>query len=147
MNRESVPFSLYGVTYLPLLGAFALASRWFSNRGEHEFSKPLKHFVTAVAIGLFFVALTDVASLFFVSLANVAAFLVFAILFRDRLYVVPSLAGVVIATGVAIPALNNMDYAAIDPIWIPTLLAGLAAAMTATRLPDRILNRTRPSTS
>ncbi|MEZ6129693.1 MAG: hypothetical protein R3C59_13505 [Planctomycetaceae bacterium] len=146
INRERVPFSLYGITYLPLLAAFAIASRGFANRGESEFSRPLKHFVTVVGLTLFAVALTDHVSLFFVSLANTGASLAFAVLFQDRRYVLPALAGLVLATGVAIPALNSMQYTDIGNEWVATALACLAVLLTATRLPDRIL-QTIPESS
>ncbi len=140
INRERVPFSLYGITYLPLLAIFAGASRWFSNRDERDFSAPLKQFVTFASAILFFVAATDQVSLFFVSSAYVVALLTFGGCFRDRRYAVPSLLSLVTATAVAIPALNAMHNTNIEIIWVPTLLAGLAAVLTATRLPDRILN-------
>lgn len=145
INQERVPFSMYGITYLPLLAIFAAGSRWFANRGELEISKPLKHFVTGVAIFLFCIAVTNITSLLFVSVANMAAFLGFAIAFRDRRYVVPALTGLIVATGVAIPAfcsIQGFDHTATAAAmaWVPTVLAGLATLLTATYLPDRILN-------
>lgn len=140
INRERVPFSLYGITYLPLLGTLALASRWFANRKNETCASPCKHFVTVVALFLFVISMTDVLSLFFVSLANAVAFVCFAAVFKDRRYVVPAIAAVVISSAVVIPALNDMQMVNIGAEWIPTVLAGLAALMTATQLPDRILN-------
>lgn len=145
INQKRVPFSLYGITYLPLLATFAAASRYFAKRDTPEFSKPLKHFVTLTALALFSIALTNWTSLLFVSIANVAAFLGFAVAFRDRRYVVPALLGIVLATASAVPAFHSIQgttaqQAAAAMAWVPTLLAGLAALLTATRLPDRILN-------
>ena len=145
INQTRVPFSLYGITYLPLLAVFAAASRYFARRGTLEFSKPLKHFVTLMGLLLFCIAVTNWTSLLFVSLANVIAFLGFAVAFRDRRYVIPALFGIVLATTAAIPAFNSIQgitghQAATAMAWVPTLLAGLAALLTATPLPDRILN-------
>lgn len=145
INQKRVPFSLYGVTYLPLLAAFATASRYFARCGILEFSKPLKHFVTFMGLSLFCIAVTNWTSLLLVSLTNVVAFLGFAVAFRDRRYVVPALFGIVLATTAAIPAFNSIQgvtpqEAAAAMAWVPTLLAGLAALLTATPLPDRILN-------
>ncbi len=145
INQKRVPFSMYGITYLPLLASFSLASRWFAKRGEVEFSKPLKHFVTMVGLSLFCIAVTDWTSLLFVSLVNAVAFIAFAVIFQDRRYVFPALIGIVSATTAAIPTFNSIQgvdaqQATAALAWVPTLLAGLAALLTATPLPDRILN-------
>lgn len=145
MNEERVPISMYGVTYLPLLGTFAAASRWFANRGKANLSRPFKHFVTAVGLMLFSIAVTNTTSLLFVSLANMVAFTGFAIAFRDRRYVIPALTGLVLAAAATIPAYCNVQglsevEAAPYLDWVPTVLAGLATLLTATQLPDRILN-------
>ena len=140
INRQRVPFSLYGITYIPLLSVFAIASRWFANRKELAFSAPLKHFVTLVSAVLFVASITDQVSLFVVSSAYVVMSLMFAMLFADRRYVLTSQLSLVVATGMSIAALNNMGYTNIALEWTPALLAALAVALTATRLPDRILN-------
>ena len=141
INRERVPFSLYGITYIPLLLVFSAASRWFANRGEREISLPMKHFVTVAGVILFAAAATDRVSLFIVSSANVALFLTFAIAFKDRRYVLPALLSLTTATCMSIPALNQMGYTQTQLEWIPVVLAGMAVALTATKLPDRVLNK------
>lgn len=140
INRQRVPFSLYGVTYLPLLATVTLVSRWFAGRGQSNVALPCKQFVTILAVGLYSIAFTDVVSLFFVSIANAVAFLFFATVFQDRRYIVPSIGAVIVGCGIAIPALNDMQAARIGMEWVSTVLAGVAVLMTATRLPDRILN-------
>ena len=146
INQERVPLSLYGITYLPLLGGLALLSRRLVSKGQQEFSQPVKQFVSLLAISLFAVALADIVlgryiSPFVVSAANFIAFLFYAICFRDRRYALPSLTAFVLAVALAIPGLNQMQYTSISIDWIPTVLAGLALAMAATGLPDRLIHR------
>ncbi|WP_442509908.1 hypothetical protein SH528x_001510 [Novipirellula sp. SH528] len=146
LKQERVPITLYGITYLPLLGLLTAASYRFRKLGQVEFSKPIQHFVTLVAVFLCAIATSDIvwgafASPFLVSLANVVAFGVFAIAFADRRYVIVSLGCGMVSCVAAIPALNGMQWIDVSPIWIPTLMAAAAALMTATRIPDSILNR------
>lgn len=141
INRDRVPFSMYGLTYLPLLGILVACSRRFRLQQRLEFSRPIKHFVTLVAIVLFGIALTDMTSLFFVATANCVAFVAFAIALADRRYLLPSIFGMVIAWSVAIPVLASMGYVSISPIWIPTALAGLGALLATSKSPDRFANK------
>ena len=141
INRERVPLSLYGVTYLPLLTCLALLSRRFSEPHLLRLQQPIKRFVTLLATALLMFSMTDVVSTFWVSLANTTAFVFYAIAFRDRRYALVSVATVVATTAVMIPALNEMAIISLPLAWSATLLAGLAVLMTATRLPDRCLGR------
>ncbi|KAA1261379.1 hypothetical protein LF1_39260 [Rubripirellula obstinata] len=141
IHRDRVPFSMYGLTYLPLLGILVACSRRFQLQQRLEFSRPIKHFVTVVAITLFGIALTDMTSLFFVASANCVAFVVFAIAFADRRYLVPSIIGLVAAWAVAIPVVTEMGYASIDLSWIATGLAGLGVLLTVSEWPDRLANK------
>ncbi|WP_144057838.1 hypothetical protein [Novipirellula maiorica] len=146
LKQERVPITLYGITYMPLLGLLTAASYRFRKLGQIEFSKPVQHFVTLVAVFLGAIAISDMvwmsfASPFWVSLANMIAFLVFAIAFADRRYVIVALGCGMVSGVTAIPALNGMQWIDVSPIWIPALMAAAAALMTATRIPDSILNR------
>ena len=146
INQPRVPLSLYGLTYLPLLGALAVANRQFAKRGLSHFSVPIKQFVTAVSAALFFVAVADVVLLkfispFLVSAANAIMFMAFAAAFRDRRYAIPSATSFVCACATAIPALSQMQYANVPLSWVPAILAGVAVLMTVTSWPDRLLHR------
>ena len=109
-------------------------------RSEEQFSRPLKHYATILILSLFAVALTHTKAMFLVSSVNIAAFIILAILLKDRRYILPGIAALVLATGSAIPALNGMQLTAIDTAWSATALAALAVLLTAFRLPDRLIN-------
>ena len=144
INQKSVPLSMYGLTYMPLLGILVIASRRFAMQRRLEFSRPIKHFASALAAILFGVALTDLVSLSFVSpllvaSANTVAFILFAIVLRDRRFVVPALFSLVIAVATAIPGLNQMQYSSVNVQWVPTVLSGLALFMTTFSFADRLI--------
>ncbi|QDT09502.1 hypothetical protein [Planctomycetes bacterium K23_9] len=146
INQSRVPLSMYGLTYLPLLGGLALIGRRFADQKRLEFYVPVKQFVTVVSAGLFCVALADIVSLkfispFLVSSANSVAFLAYAIVFRDRRYSIPATLAFVVACGTAIPAMNQMQYTDLSLSWVPTVLAGVALLMNVTAWPDRLVNR------
>ncbi len=146
INQERVPLSMYGLTYMPLLGILVFASRRFASQQRPEFSQPIKHFVSGLAGMLSCLALTDIPSLSFVSpflvaSANTFAFIAFAIVLRDRRYVLPAIVALVVAVATAIPGLNQMQYASIHVHWVPTLLSGLALLMTTFGFPDRLVQR------
>ena len=141
INQERVPLSMYGLTYLPMLAGLTLASRYFQRRKLDEFAKPIKHFVTVIAVGLLGISVTDLTSLFIVSAVNVVAFTVYAIAFRDRRYVLVSVLALIATAGIAIPAADQMGYLLVDVQWVPAVLAGLACLMTVTTWPDRLVNR------
>lgn len=141
INQERVPLSMYGLTYLPMLAVLTLASRLLQRRKLDVFADPIKHFVTAIAVGLLAIAVTDLTSLFIVSAVNVVAFTVYAIAFRDRRYVLVSVLALIATVGTAIPAAGQMEYLFMDVQWIPAVLAGLACLMTMTTWPDRLVNR------
>ncbi|MFG0261984.1 MAG: hypothetical protein ACF788_06310, partial [Novipirellula sp. JB048] len=146
LKQERVPITLYGITYLPLLGLLTAASFRLRQLGQMELSQPIQHFVSVVAVFLVAIATSDLvwgafASPFWVSTANAVAFLFFAVAFADRRYVIGSLGCGIIAGVAAIPALRAMQWIELSPSWIPTLMAAVAASMTATRILDRLLNR------
>lgn len=141
LHEDRLPFAFYGLTYLPLIMFVAGASRYFASRSERRLSQPMKHFVTFIAMALFCGSVTSVKALFFVSLVNVPAFIILALVFSDRRYVFPAIGALVMAVGSAVPAFNGMKLTAISSDYIATALAGLAAVLAATRLPDGLLNR------
>lgn len=140
IREERLPFAFYGLTYLPLLLFIAAASRFFAKRSERSLSQPMKHFVTLISLALFCAAVTNIKALFLVSLVNVPTFVILAVIFSDRRYVIPAIGALILATGSAITALNKMHVTAISAEYIATAMAALAALLTATPLPDRILN-------
>lgn len=140
IHEQRLPFAFYGLTYLPLIIATAVGSRLFDGRGEASLSRPMKQFATGISLALFAVSVTHEKALFFVSLTNVPAFIILALIFADRRYVVPAIGALVLATGSAIPALNGMNVTSVSTDYIPASLAGLAAILTLTGLPDRLLN-------
>ncbi|MCR9198125.1 MAG: hypothetical protein NXI04_05750 [Planctomycetaceae bacterium] len=141
INRDRVPLSLYGVTYLPLLGTLALISRRFRERHLQAVQRSIKQFVTILAVVLLAFSATDIVSLFWVAAANSAAFVLYAVAFRDRRYALVSLLSVIVMTAVAVPALNDMAVCHLPVVWAATALAGLSLLMTSVRLPDRLLGR------
>lgn len=141
INQERVPLSMYGLTYLPMLAVMTLASRQLYRRKLDVFAEPMKQFVTLIAVGLLGIAVTDLTSLFIVSGVNVVAFLIYAIAFRDRRYLFVSLVALIATVATAIPATAQMGYLMVGVEWVPAALAGLACLMTATPLPDRLVNR------
>ena len=145
INQDRVPVSMYGLTYLPLLGCLAIASRHFFKRKLQVFSQPIKHFVTVVSVALFAVALSELAlmrfiSPFLVSTANSLVFLAFAFVFADRRYVLPALVAFLVACATAVPALNQMGYIDVAVRWVPAGMAAIALLMAVTGLPDRLIN-------
>ena len=145
INQDRVPFSMYGLTYLPLLGCLAVAGRRFATRNLPVFSQPIKQFVTIVAVVLFGVALSEMMMLrfispFLVSTANVVAFTAFAIVFADRRYAMFSVGAFLVACATAVSALNQMQYIDVAMHWVPAGMAAIALLMTATGLPDRLIN-------
>ena len=142
INQERVPVSLYGLTYLPLLAGLTLLSGVFTRRNLKEFARPIQHFVTVVATCLLTFAATSLTSLFIVASVNVVAFLVYAVAFRDRRYVLGAITALVASVSVAIPALAQMDYSVgVGIEWITPSIAALALAMTIAHWPDKLVNR------
>lgn len=141
IHERRLPVAFYGITYLPFVMAAAVGSRFARRHGYLFFAQPLQRFATLVSMVLLAAAISSVKALFVVALVNVGAFLAMAWLFADRRYVLISLAAVVLAAGSALPALNGMQVTNLSPGLIPTILTALATVLTATRLPDRWLNR------
>ncbi|MEQ9411894.1 MAG: hypothetical protein RIK87_29535 [Fuerstiella sp.] len=141
IHEPRLPVAFYGLTYLPLLLIVAVAGRQFERLSEVTFGRSMKHFVTALTVILFAAAFSHTKALFFVSLVNIPMFCILAILFADRRYVLPGIGALILATGTAIPALNGMRLTALSTDYMATALAGLATLLTATRVPDLLLNR------
>ena len=141
ISRSRVPLSLYGVTYLPLLGLLALVSRRFTSRNKTLFADPIRHFVTIAAVVLFCISASDLVPLFIVSTINVFTFIGLAILFKDRRYIIAAIVALVVSAYSMIPACNDMGYTNIDIAWSPVLLSALSLLMTGFCLHDKLLNR------
>ena len=141
IGRRRVPLSLYGITYLPLLGTLATGHFLLARKQFHELAQPIGQFVTLVSLGLFAFAATDSVSLFVVSIANVVMFVGYAIAFRDRRYVVGSFVSLVAVVATFIPAGHSMSHWSFPTEWTPTCLAALACMMTLSRIPDRWINK------
>ena len=141
IHERRLPIAFYGLTYLPLLLTVAAGSRYFARRSESAISRPMKHFVTVISLVLFCAVVTNWKAMLLVSAVNVPAFIILAMLFSDRRYVIPGIGAIVLAVGSALPALQGMRLTEISNDYIATALAGLAALLTATGLPDRLLNR------
>jgi len=85
LHEEKLPFAFYGITALPLLVVFAIASRRLNDRKRFEFSMPMQHYVTMVAVILVAVSLTNFKAAFLVNAISAIGFLFYAVMFRDRL--------------------------------------------------------------
>ncbi|GAB5445013.1 MAG: hypothetical protein Fues2KO_53620 [Fuerstiella sp.] len=146
IREQRLPLAFYGITYLPFLTVAAIFSRHFQRRQLAFFARPLKHFATVVALLLLALAVTNIKALFVVSAVNIVAFVAFAIVFADRRYVIPAIAALTLTVGSAVPALNGMQVWDLPPQFIATALTALATVLTASRIPDRLLNRIPLST-
>ena len=141
INRQRVPLSMYGLTYLPLLGLMTLIGGFLQRRNRSVFSKPIQQFVTALAIALQLLAVTDLTSFAFVCLANVLAMLMYAIAFQDQRYALLSMLSAVMAISISIPVGNQLGIWQIDIRWSAPALAGMTLLMTLSPIPDRWIRR------
>lgn len=138
INEERLPVAFYGLTYMPLLLTFAVASRILSNRNFHEFSFPLKRYTTCLSLVLVAIALTNIKAAFIVTAISVVAFTLYAILFRERAYLAATVTSLILAAATLVPFLNAMQWADCDIRWTLVPLALLGLALSASRTFDRI---------
>tara|TARA_R110002049_G_scaffold4601_6_gene32869 strand:- start:51990 stop:55583 length:3594 start_codon:yes stop_codon:yes gene_type:complete len=141
INRERIPVSLYGLTYLPLLGLLAVISEVLNRRSATVASKSIQQFVTTLAVMLQAIAVTDLTSCMFVSIVNVPVFIAYAIAFKDRRYAIASVLLGVLAAATIVPAGNQMQWWQLSNQWSMCVLGGLALLMTVSHWPDRLLRR------
>ena len=141
INESRLPVAFYGVTYLPLILAYALGSRFFQTRARIEFSRPMKHAATVLTVVLFLVAIVhlNLKALFLVSVLNVVLFMVLAIMLRDRRYSLGTLAALLLVATSCVPYLNVAYALRIEQGHILTSLCVLAIGLAASRWPDRLI--------
>lgn len=138
LHEERLPLAFYGVTYLPLLIGFALSSRVLGDRRRFEFSRPLQQFVTGASIILTAVALTHLKAAFLVTSLSFLTFTLYAILFRDRHYLLPAIASLIIASALAVPFLITTQLANVHSGWCLGVIAVLGLVLSATKWFDRL---------
>lgn len=147
LNESVLPFAFYGITYLPLIVIMMLASGLCDLRSRSRydrlrvFSAPLRHFATALTIGLFAVAAFNLKAIALVSMLDVPLLLSMALLFKDRRYAYGSLACLVLACILVVPFTLAMEWFH-GSIWLSyTVVASLALVLVATPVLDRWLQR------
>ena len=111
VNEPRLPLAFYGLTYLPLLSVFAIASRIMADRGRFEFSRPLQVFVTIMSLALLGLSLTHLKASFPVAVISSVSFTAMAVLFRDRRYIIGALVAMISATATVVPAISAMHWA------------------------------------
>ncbi len=138
LHEDRLPFAFYGITYLPLLLSFAGASRLLNDRKRFEFSVPLHQFVTAVSILLIAVSLLNVKAACLVSAISFVTFIVYGVLFGERVYILPAIAALLIATATSVAFATTTQLVDCDLSWTLVALATLGLALSATDLFDRL---------
>ncbi len=133
LHETRLPIAFYGLTYLPLLIAAAIASRLANDRKRSEFSLPLQHFATVVLFILVAIAMTNIKAMFLVSSVATVTLVAYAYLFRSRQYVDAALATLLLATGALVPFIKVMGYAALGLEWILVAYAVLGLLLSATK--------------
>ena len=141
VNEPRLPLAFYGLTYLPLLSVFAIASRIMADRRRFEFSGPLQVFVTIVSLALLGLSLTHLKASFPVAAISGVSFTAMAVLFRDRRYIIGSMFAFVIATATVVPFVNAMHWAVLPERHILLAFTLLLGLMTLASPLDRWVNR------
>ena len=112
LSEDRLPVAFYGLTYVPLLLGWTVASWALSKRTY--FSKPLQIAVTCLTLVLMPLSLTHVKAAFLISVVHSCLFLVYANVWKDRRYVIPFFAALTVAVGYCVPFLNATLETAID---------------------------------
>ncbi|MCC7335257.1 MAG: hypothetical protein IT422_09175 [Pirellulaceae bacterium] len=141
VSEERLPIAFYGLTYLPLLSLFAIASRFMADRERTEFSRPLQTFVTGMSLALLGLSLTHLKASLPVAAISVASFTAMAVLFRDRRYIIGSIVALIIATITFVPVVNAMHWAVLPERHILLALSALVGLITLVGPLDRWLLR------
>ena len=88
VREERLPYAFYGLTYLPLIGAFTAGAVAFARRGYELFAEPLRQLSIALAGLLLLASFTHPAltlyPVFLVGLVMTGVFALQAWLYRDR---------------------------------------------------------------
>jgi len=138
LNEQRLPIAFYGLTYLPLLLVFAVASRVLHNHNRVEFSVPLQRFAIILTTALVALSFTNLKAAFLVPGVSIPVFIAYAILFRDRRFVLPAIACLLTAGSMAIPfalATNLLDC---NIRWSLVVMATVGLVLSATKALDRL---------
>ncbi|MCM2370550.1 hypothetical protein [Aporhodopirellula aestuarii] len=140
INEERLPVAFYGLTYTPLLAAFAILSRYFKQRDRSEFAVPLRHFVTGLSLLLAALSVTNLKAAFLVGVVSVIGFVFQSVVFGDRRLILAALGTLIMTVAVAVPFIEAMDYAQIDSRWSLASLAGLGLLLSVVPRLDAMLS-------
>lgn len=141
VDEQRLPLAFYGLTYLPLLSVFAIASRIAADRRRFEFSRPLQVFVTGLSLALLGLSLSHLKASLPVAVISTASFTAMAVLFRDRRYIIGALIALMIATATVVPVANAMHWADLPEQHILVAFGILLGLMTVASPLDRWVNR------
>ncbi len=141
LHEPRLPVAFYGVTYLPLMLAFAVAGRWLHDRKMPEFSLPLMRYTTCLSVLLVALSITHLKAAFVVAAIGVLMFLAYAILFRERMYLIGSWVSLVLAIGTSVPFVNEMQWAQADIRWELFAFAMLGLVLSFSQWFDRLALR------
>lgn len=138
LSEERLPIAFYGVTYLPLLLGWTLASRFLSNRSY--FSQPLQIAATCLTLLLMPLSLTHPKAAVLIPIVHGGLFLIYANVWQDRRYCFPFFGAMTIAVGGLIPFSNAMLGTSIALPYMAVCLAAFGCLLFLAPL-DRWLNR------
>ena len=138
LSEDRLPVAFYGLTYLPLLLGWTVAS-WALSKHTYA-SKPLQVAVTCLTLLLMPLSLTHVKAAFLISVLHSCLFLVYANVWKDRRYVFPFFAALTVAVGYCVPFSNVMLETAIELPYIGVSL-GVWGCMLLLAPLDPWLNR------
>ena len=141
IRRERVPVSMYGLTYVPLLLGLVVAVRQLKQKFLNDLAAPVQRFLVLLNSVLIMLSFQDVVSAFIVAVTNVVLFASYGLILRERRFGYLSILSVVVAVGLAIPALNDMQYTQISLYWVAPLLSAVAVGLTVFSWPDRVLGK------
>lgn len=141
VGEERLPLAFYGLSYLPFLLTVAGGSLLLERRNSQAFAIPMRQFVTFLSLALFALSWTHIKASFAVAVVNLLLFSFYAVIYRDRRYAIPALAGLTIAVGTWVPYVNAMQFADIHLLHIVTSLGVFAGVLAAFPHIDRMINR------
>lgn len=140
VQESRLPVAFYGLTYLPLLAGFALASRWFGQRDRHEFRIPLKRFVSILSVSLTLLSLTHWKAAFVVNTVGVMAFMFYGVVLRERRCILAAIGCLVVAAGSFIPFASSMHLFQTDMRWSLVALSLLGIVLSSSAWLDQFLS-------
>lgn len=143
IRRERVPVSMYGLTYVPLLLGLVVVVRRLKMKSQKQLAVPVQQFLVLLNSSLIVLSFQDVASAFLVAVSNVVLFTGYGLILRERRFGYLSILSAVVAIGLAIPALNDMQYTQVSFHWIAPLLSAVAVGLTVSSWPDQFFGQVR----